>query len=282
MKLIPLVQSLLTNSLVHLEFCFLWNQTLVTCPTPVLWLNCQTTTWGQTITMIITDKFRLPFLIGDPGGIRLESNIDRRRGDRDQPLHPPLQLLHLQTLERESRKDLNIPIRRQERDIHLLLLLPQYHIVRYMTMADTKEVDIAHRQYRTRKFYSLRKYLLSRQWHLNRPCLALQGIQVPTSRWKLGPLTGQSMRFLGFCLQSYVQGLPRSILARPLSGIEQLMESQSLFYKEEKIYMEFNYFFFFFLSFHMLAVRISMQSRKLGRYKKAVADPLCFPLILRT
>ena len=63
-------------------------------------------------------------------------------------------------------------------------------------------------------------------------------------------------------------------LARPLSGIEQLMESQSLFYEEEKIYTEFNYFFFFFLSFHMLAIRISMQFRKLGRYKKAVTDPL--------
>ena len=41
--------------------------------------------------------------------------------------------------------------------------LPQYHIIMYMTMADTKEVDTAHRLYRTRKFYSLRKGLLSRQ-----------------------------------------------------------------------------------------------------------------------
>ena len=80
------------------------------------------------------------------------------------------------------------------------------------------------------------------------------------------------------CPRSTEQHTP----ARPLSGIQQLMESQSLFYEEEKIYTEFNYFFFFFLSFYMLAIRISMQSRKLGRYKKAVVNPLCFPLILRT
>ena len=159
-------------------------------------------------------KFRLPSLVRDPGGISLETNIDQRRGgDGDQPLHPPLQLFHLPTLERESQKDLNIPIRREEGDIHLLLLpLPQYHIVKYMTMADTREVDTVHRPYRTCKFYSLRKYLMSRQLHLNRPCLALQGIQVLTTRWKPGPLIGQSMRFLGVYLRRFAQGLPRSIL----------------------------------------------------------------------
>ena len=162
--------------------------------------------------MTITDKFRLPSLVGDPGGISLDTNIDQRRGvDGDQSLHPPLQLLHLQTLKRESQKDLNIPIIREEGAIHLLLL-PQYHIIRYMTMADTREVDTVHRLYGTCKFYSLRKYLMSRQLHLNRPCLVLQGIQVPTTRWKPGPLIRQSMRFLDFCLRSYAQGLPRSIL----------------------------------------------------------------------
>ena len=30
----------------------------------------------------------------------------------------------------------------------------------YMIMADTREVDVVHRLYRTRKFYSLRKYLV--------------------------------------------------------------------------------------------------------------------------
>ena len=81
----------------------------------------------RTITMIITDKFRLPSLVGDPGGISLDTNIDQRRGGYgDQPLRLPLQILHLKTLEREIRKDLNILIRRGEGDIHLLLL-PQYH-----------------------------------------------------------------------------------------------------------------------------------------------------------
>ena len=77
--------------------------------------------------MIITDKFRLPSLVGDPGGISLDTNIDQRRGGYgDQPVRPPLQILHLKTLEREIRKDLNIFIRRGEGDIHLLLL-PQFH-----------------------------------------------------------------------------------------------------------------------------------------------------------
>ena len=83
----------------------------------------------RTITVIITDKFRLPSLVGDPGGISLDTNIDQRRGGYGaRPLHPPLQILHLKTLEREIRKDLNILIRRGEGDIHLLfLLLSRYH-----------------------------------------------------------------------------------------------------------------------------------------------------------
>ena len=109
-------------------------------------------------------QIRLPSLVKDPRGISLEKNIDTRRGeDGDRPLHPPLQLTHLQTLARESLEDLNIPVRREEGDIHLLLSLPQYLIVRYVTMADTREIDTVHRLYRTRKFYSLRKYLISRQ-----------------------------------------------------------------------------------------------------------------------
>ena len=68
--------------------------------------------------MTIIDKFiRLPSLVGDPGGISLETNIDQRRGG-DWPLHPPLQLTHLQILARESQKDLNIPTRREKGDIH--------------------------------------------------------------------------------------------------------------------------------------------------------------------
>ena len=162
--------------------------------------------------MIITDKFKLPSLVGDPGGISLDTNIDQRRGRYgDQPLHPPLQILHLKTLEREIQKDLNILIKRGERDIHLLLLLllPQYHC----------QVRDYGRYQRSR--YSpqavqnpqvLQKYLLFRQWHLNWPYLALQGIQVPISRLKPVPFTGQSMRFLGLCLRNYAQDLPWSIL----------------------------------------------------------------------
>ena len=92
--------------------------------------------------MTITDKTRLPSLVEDPGGISLEKNIDTRKGgDRDWPLHPPLQLFHLHTLARDSLEDLNIPVKREEGDIHLLLPLPQYLVVRYMTMADTREID---------------------------------------------------------------------------------------------------------------------------------------------
>ena len=114
--------------------------------------------------MIITDKIRLPSLVEDPGEISLEKNIDTRKGgDGDRSLHPSLQLSHLQTIARESLEDLNIPVRRKEGDIRLLLPLPQYLIVRYVTMADTREIDTVHRLYRIRKFYRLRKYLISRQ-----------------------------------------------------------------------------------------------------------------------
>ena len=176
---------------------------------------------------MIIDKFRLPSLVGDPGGISLETNIDQRRGgDGDQPLHPPLQLLRLQTLERESRKDLNIPIRREEGDIHLLLLLPQYHIVRYMTMVDTKEIDTAHRLYRTRKFYSLRKYLLSRltsEQTMPRPSKD-SGSDNDMETWSFDRAFNEVFRLLPpeLCLRSTEE----HTLARPLSGIEQLMESK--------------------------------------------------------
>ena len=114
--------------------------------------------------MTITDKIRLPSLVEVPGGISLEKNIvTRRGGDGDRPLHPPLQLINLQTLARESLEELNISVRREEGDIHLLLHLPQYLIVRFVIMADTREIDTVHKLYRTRKFYSLRKYLISRQ-----------------------------------------------------------------------------------------------------------------------
>ena len=277
MKLILLVQSSLTNSMVHLKFCFPWNQTLVTCPTQVLWLNRQTTTGGQTITMIITDKFRLPSLVEDPGGISLETKIDQRKGgDRDQPLHPPLQLLHLQTLERESWKDLNIPIRREEADIHLLLL-PQYHSQvhdygRYQRSRYSPQA-VQNPQVLQPEEIPTVQTMTSEQ---TMPCPSRDsGSDNEMENWSFDRAINE---VLGFCPRSTEQHTS----ARPLSGIAQLMESQSLFYEERKIYTEFNYFFFFFLSFYMLAIRISMQSRKLGRCKKAVADALCFPLILRT
>ena len=56
----------------------------------------------------------------------------------------------------EDQKDQNILIRREKEDIHLLLLLPRLTVT-YMTMADTKGLDIVHRLYRIRIFYSLRK-----------------------------------------------------------------------------------------------------------------------------
>ena len=128
-------------------------------------------------------------------------------------LQSPLQHPHLQTLAKESQKDLNIHTRRGEGDIHLLLLLLyQYHIIKYMIMADTREVDTVHRLNRIRKLYSLRKYLMSRQWYLNRLCHSLQGTQDQIPKWKPGPLIGQSIKCLGFCLGSYAQGLPRSML----------------------------------------------------------------------
>ena len=42
------------------------------------------------------------------------SKKGRRWRSASTPLHPPFQLLHLQTLERESQKDLNIPVRKEE------------------------------------------------------------------------------------------------------------------------------------------------------------------------
>ena len=79
---------------------------------------------------------------------RDQSREKQRGGDRDRPLHPPLQLIHLQTLARETLEDLNIPVRREEGDIHLLPLF-QYVIVRYVTMADSREIDTVHRLHRT-------------------------------------------------------------------------------------------------------------------------------------
>ena len=131
----------------------------------MLLLNRQTITGDWTTTTIIIDKFiRLPSLFGDPGGISLETNTDLRRGgDGDRSLYPPLQHPHLQTPAKESKKDLNIHTRRGEGDIHLLFLLHQYHIIKYMIMADTRELDTVYRLYRIRDIYSLRKYLMPRQ-----------------------------------------------------------------------------------------------------------------------
>ena len=83
----------------------------------------------------------------------------RRGGDVDPLLHLPLVGLHLQTLtkEAESQKDPTILIRREEEDIHFLLLLPHYLIISPMIMADTKEVDIVRRLYRIQVCYSLWK-----------------------------------------------------------------------------------------------------------------------------
>ena len=106
-----------------------------------------------------TDKLRLPYLDICPGGISLKLNIEvRTGGDVDCLLHPPLLDLYLLTLAKraEDQKNQNILIRREKEDIHLLLLLPHL-TVNYMTMADTKGLDIVHRLYRIRIFYNLWK-----------------------------------------------------------------------------------------------------------------------------
>ena len=90
------------------------------------------------------DNIRHLSLVGDPGGISLEKEIDiRRGGDEDRPLHHPSHPIHLLTLQRESLGDRNIPIKR----IHLLLPLRQYPIVEFVTMADTREIDAVLRLY---------------------------------------------------------------------------------------------------------------------------------------
>ena len=94
------------------------------------------------------DNIRHLSLVGDPGGISLEKEIDiRRGGDEDLPLHHPSHPIHLLTLQRESLGDGNIPIKREEGDIHLLLPLRQYPIVEFVTMADTREIDAVLRLY---------------------------------------------------------------------------------------------------------------------------------------
>ena len=150
----PKAWSSLTINLMLKESYFPWNQTLVTCPILVLFWNRPITTGDRT-----TDKLRLPSLVICPGGISLKLNIEvRRGGDVDCLLHPPLLDLYLLTLAKkaEDRKDQNILIRREKEDIHLLLLLPHL-TVNYMTMADTKGLDIVHRLYRIQIFYSLQK-----------------------------------------------------------------------------------------------------------------------------
>ena len=85
------------------------------------------------------DNIRHLSLVRDSGEISLEKEVDiRREGDEDRPLHHPSHPIHLLTLQRESLGDRNIPIKREEGDIHLLRL------------------------YRTRKSHSPRRYLIFR------------------------------------------------------------------------------------------------------------------------
>ena len=66
-----------------------------------------------------SDNIRHLSLVGDPAGISLKKEIDIRRGrDEDRPLHHPSYPIHLLTLQRESLGDQNIPIKREEGDIH--------------------------------------------------------------------------------------------------------------------------------------------------------------------
>ena len=81
------------------EFYYSLEPDLVICLIPVLLSNRLATTGDPTIDKLYT----LPSLDVFPGGIKLEVNINPRRGgDLDYPLHPPLLGLHLQTLTKEA------------------------------------------------------------------------------------------------------------------------------------------------------------------------------------
>ena len=54
----------------------------------------------------------------------------------------------------------------------------------------------------------------------------LQRTRVQTQKLKPGPLIGQSMKFSGFCLRS-LRPIEEYAPAKPLSGIEHLMESHA-------------------------------------------------------
>ena len=70
------------------------------------------------------DNIRHLSLVGDPGEIRLEKEINKRReGDNDRPLHHPSHPIHLLTLQRESLGDRNIPIKREEGDIYIYIYI---------------------------------------------------------------------------------------------------------------------------------------------------------------
>ena len=222
--------------------------------------------------MIITDKFRLPSQVGDPGGISLDTNIDQRRGGYgDQPLHPPLQILHLKTIEREIRKDLNILIRRGEL---LLLLLPQYHCQvhdygRYQRSRYSPQAVQNPQVLQPEEIPTVQT--MTSELNIPRPSRD-SGSDIEIETCSFDRAINEVFRLLPpeLCPRSTLEHTPVS----PLSSIEQLMESQSLFTKKKKYTRNLIISSSSSCSFHMLAIRISMQSTKLGRYKKAVTDPL--------
>ena len=70
---------------------------------------------------------------------------------------------------------------------------------------------------------------MSRQYHnLNRLCNTLQRTQVQNLKLKPGPLIGQSMKFFRLLLPEFCpRPAEEHAPAKPLSGIEHLMESHA-------------------------------------------------------
>ena len=174
------------------------------------------------------DNIRYLSLIGDPRGISLEKEIDiRRGGDEDRPLHHPSHPIHLLTLQRESLGDRNIPIKREEGDIHLLLPLRQYPIVEFVTMADTREIDspqaVQDPQVPQPKEEPNIQTMTPEQV-IFRPSRD-SGSDSESETWSFDRAINEVFRLLPpeLCPRQTKEHAP----AKPLSGIELLMESQS-------------------------------------------------------
>ena len=202
------------------EFYYPLEPDLVICLIPVLLSNCLATTGDQTTNKLYT----LPSLDVFPGGISLEVNINPRRGGNlDYPLHPPLLGLHLQILtkEAESHKDPNFLIRKGEEDIRLL----HYLIISIMIMADTKEVDIDHRLHRIWVCYITNVQIIPQPQQTLQRSAKDSGSDSELETWSFDRAINEVFRLLP--LELFPRPTEEHAPAKPLSGIEHLMESHS-------------------------------------------------------